>query len=66
VIDVGMGKNHAIDRGNRKRETTVALKRVEAPALVQTAVEKESLAYRLNVVHGSGDRLGGTPKSDSH
>ena len=66
VIDVGVRKNHAVDTGHRKRKITVALKRLAAASLVQTTVEKESLSCRLDVVHGPGDRLGGTPKSDSH
>jgi hypothetical protein len=45
---------------------TVSFKRVAAASLVQTAVEKESLSGRLDVVHGPGNRLSGTPKSDSH
>jgi hypothetical protein len=63
VIDVGVRKNHAVDTGHRKREMTVAFKRFAASSLVQTAVEKESLACRLDVVHGTSDGLGGTPKS---
>ena len=66
VIDVGVRKNHAVDAGHRKREMTVAFKGVAAASLVQTAVEKESLSCRLDVVHGPGNRLGGAPKSDSH
>jgi len=66
VVDVGVRKNHSVDPGDRKREMTVAFKRVAAASLVQTAVEKESLSCRLDVVHRSGNRLGGTPERDSH
>jgi hypothetical protein len=66
VIDVGVRKNHAVDAGHRKREMTVALKRVMAASLEKTTVEKESLPCRLDVVHGPGNRLRGTPKRYSH
>ena len=64
VIDVGVRENHAVDARHRKREIAVAFKRVAAASLVQAAVEQESLSCRLDVVHGSSDRLGGTPKCD--
>jgi hypothetical protein len=66
VIDVRVRKNHAVDTRHRKREIPVSLKRVAAASLVQATVEKESLSSGLNMVHGSGNRLGGTPKSYSH
>ena len=66
VIDVGVRENHAVDTGHRKREMAVSFKRFVAASLVQTTVEKESLSCRLDVVHGPGNRLRGTPKSDSH
>jgi hypothetical protein len=44
VIDVGVRKNHAINTGHRKREMTVAFKRIAAASLEQTTVEKESLS----------------------
>lgn len=66
VIDMGVGENHAVDTGHWKWEMAVSFKRFAAASLEQTTIEKESLSCRLDVVHGPGDRLGGTPKSDSH
>jgi hypothetical protein len=66
VIDVGVRENYAVDAGYWKREMTVTLKRVTAASLEQTTVEKKSLSCRLDMVHGPGNRLGGTPESDSH
>jgi len=45
---------------------TISLKCIAPASLEQTTVEKESLSCRLDVMHGPGNRLRGTPKSYSH
>ena len=44
----------------------VALEGFLAASLIQSAIEKELLAARFDVVHGSGDGPGGAPKGEFH
>ena len=66
MIDVGVREDHGIHRLHRKRKMAVPLLSLLAVALVHAAIQQVTLAVRIELVHGAGDRLSGSPESEFH
>ena len=66
VVDVGVGKDDAVDRFGVKRELTIPLHGFCTAALVEAAVEQETLAIDFNQVLGAGGGAGGAAEFDFH
>lgn len=66
MVDVGVGEDDAVDRFGVKRELTIALHGFCTAALVEAAVEQETLAIDFNQVLGAGGGAGGAAEFDFH
>jgi len=64
MIDVGVAEDHRVDLLRLEGKTGVAAIAFAAAALEQSAVEKQRFSGRFDLMHGAGDRPGGSVKGD--
>src|SRR5260221_206025 len=55
VVDVRVGEHHGVDGAGWKRQVAVAILRILAASLIESAIEKVVLAVDLQMAHGPGD-----------
>ena len=66
VIDVRVGKHHAVDGAWLERKMSVSLKRLGAPPLIESAIQEDALSIDLDQVLRSGCRSRRSAKGNLH
>ena len=66
VVDVGVRKDHRIDRRAGHRQVAILCVRLLAPPLVEPAIERVSPTARFHQMHRAGDRPRRAPECDLH
>ena len=66
MVDVGMREHHGIDCARLIRQLLVDPIGVVAPALIQAAIQQQTLARGGDEVLRSGDSAGSAPECDIH
>ncbi len=64
MVDVGVAEDDGVEFGGVEGEAAVALAGLVARAAVQPAVQQDTMAARVEQVHGPGDAASGPPERD--